>query len=291
MTEHEQTGIVTSVGSLGVDHAASFDRSYWNRPVLYEDPIDLQHDWHSFLAESLRLGRRRAMFRTMVAPDVMAEIRGRLPVEAALPVEENFLTYIGANAHLQTAIRAELLGVQPRELVLPAGYILDFATQDTDAGQLFSLWGQFGWTREGVENMITAGTTPIVIIRDIEERAIATMIAESLEFGDQILVELTEMAVADSEKGHGLASVLIRELARHTQNYFGGSPITYGEYNMTTGAHRSAMRAGQLPANSFSDGVLRDHVSIETGPGNVVSESSWSTRWLHDFMVLYQGSE
>ncbi|HEX7017998.1 MAG TPA: hypothetical protein VF209_03770, partial [Patescibacteria group bacterium] len=64
----------------------------------------------------------------------------------------------------------------------------------------------------------------------------------------------------------------------------------YGEYNLTTRAHRSAARAHNLPAQHGAiSGVLVDHVTIETGEGNPVLEP-WDTQWLHNFLVMYYPS-
>jgi hypothetical protein len=286
----QEAGIVTSVGQLGKDHAASNERSYWNQPELYSDTKRLVSDWHLFQQESVDEKRRRAMMRTLITAEVLENVLDNncLPIEAAIPAGDNFLVYVGRNVHQQVAniTDASLPNFMP-SLALPTGYKLDTSANIEDVTQLVDLWSQFGWTRGGVESFIEAGTTPIIVIRNLEQVVVGAMIAESLNFGNLLLVEMTEMAVAPTERGNGLASILIKELATLSNETFGQNSIIYGEYNITTGAHRAAARAGKISATSQRiSGVLPDHVAIETGTGNA-QIVQWETQWLHNFLVMH----
>ncbi|HEX7018281.1 MAG TPA: hypothetical protein VF209_05240 [Patescibacteria group bacterium] len=223
--ESQDTGMVTSVGQVGVDHEASFHRSYWNQPQVYTQASQLEADWQHFYSESQRRQRRRTMMRTLVTPAVLNQ--ANVPFEAALPYEDVYLTYLGQNSHPSVSRVQDptLPSVESGLIQLPTGYQLDDVATPADVEPLTDLWTQFGWTRQGVETLVEAGTTPLVLIRNLEQQVVAVMIAESLEFGELRLVELTEMAVTPSERGHGLASVLIHELSQLSLARFGPTAL------------------------------------------------------------------
>lgn len=299
--EQGNEGIVTSVGALGVDHDASNDRSYWNNPELYVSGDRLRDDWNDFLREGVKQGNRRMMMRTYVSNSLAywLQTSPRLPIEALLPANGHWIVYVGLNQHSQLAQAQNQTVPAQVALTLPTDYDLRFYTNQYDVQDLFGLWQQFGWTLEGVQAFVEAGTTPIVIIQHAD-RVIGTMIAEALPFGDHVLIELTEMAVADDYKGQRLAPILIRELGNRMYDEYGKDGVIYGEYNMTTNAHRSAARAGNHVANGNSEwqsnvtGKLLDHVAIELKDadgalldGNV-RLNRWETRFLHNFLVMYR---
>lgn len=286
-----EEGIVTSVGSIGDRHDASDDRSCSNRPRLYTSSRNLEQDWQEFWQQSEKLGRRRTMMRTFITYDVLHSTSA--PIEAVIPVGRKFLVYLGENRHwpISTNQRTDVPGRDLNLRLNQQQYRLDTQVSMDDTDRLIQLWTQFGWTRQGVETFINAGTTPVVLIRDLQDQlqVVGAMIAESLQFGDVLLVELTEMAVAPQARGQHLASVLIRELTSQVQAQVGEHALIYGEYNMSTGAHRAASRAGnQVGSLNRIRGVLADHVGIVVDPNKPNHRHPrWDTRWLHNFLVMY----
>lgn len=291
--EQDTTQQAEGVQSLydGENHDASWERSYNADATLYEHAADLRAAYRSFLADSQSRGNRRALMRTYVTTPVLDQLHD-LPVEAAVPVEDHYMIWIGQNQHPTVSVLRDVRTVPARrEVPLQEGYRVDTQVRVEDLDNLIQLWGQFGWTPEAVRQDIESrlrgtNTNPIVLIRNLEQEAIGVMISESLEFGAHRLVELTELAVNPYHQGHGLASVLIRELARLSTDVWRDA-LVYGEYNVTTQSYHSAARAGQLPGQTSRVlGVLRDHVGITTGDGNETI-APFNTRWLHNFLVMY----
>jgi ribosomal protein S18 acetylase RimI-like enzyme len=276
----------------GVDHQASWERSYNADGRVYSSAPQIRQDWREFLQESQNQERRRAVMRCYISRDLLDQITD-LPIEAAVPIGNEYLLWIGHNQHPGVSILRNVREVPPPRLMqLPSEYQLDTQVRDSDVNHLIELWGQFGWTPDAVRNFVRnhANGNPVALIRTMEEEAIGVMIAESVEFGAHRLVEMTELAVHPSYRGHHLASTLIRELSRLSVERWEHA-LVFGEYNLTTRSYQSAARAGQIAGQTAHvDGVLRDHVGIETGRGNEVADSpsTWNTRWLHNFLVMYQ---
>ncbi len=286
-----ENGIVTSLQGVVVNHAASAERSYWSDQEVYSNGNDLRLAWHGFVAESRAAGRRRAALRCYIDTALLDNNALRdLPIEAAIPLGQQALIWLGENRHQQVAGWREVRNLpRPEPTSLPSGLSVDTGARLQDTEDLLRLWSQFGWTREGVQAFVSQNVHPIVVIRNVEERAVGAMISEAQTFGSQVLVELTELAVDPTYRGHGLASILIRELSQLSAQFYGYDALRSGEYNLTTQSFRAAARAHQLPAQTAQvHGVLRDHVEIETGPGNE-NALTWNTRWLHNFLVMYEG--
>lgn len=285
---HTQPTIQESLPSMGENHVASFERSYNSDDTVYTNAHQLRERWMSFLRQSIDHNRRRAIMRCFVSNDILDQVAD-LPIEAAIPLGAEHLIWIGQNQHQSISTHRPVRTLpQPSENELSSEFTIDREVTPDDLYPLYELWEQFGSPLEGVQNFIETNLNPIVVIRNVEQRAIGVMIAEAMEFGKWQLVELTELAVSPRHQGQGLASVLIRELARNSIDYFGSNAVLFGEYNLTTNSFRAAARSNQLPAQNHTiDGVLRDHVSIKTGTGNEIM-LPWDTEWLHNFLVMYQ---
>lgn len=282
------TGIVQSLQQVGSNHAASCERSYNSDPTIYTTLSELTAAWHAFHADSRHHNRRRAVMRTYATTEVVELAARVLPLEAALPLGREYLVWLGANQHSSVSLERPVHNLPEPVQLAPQNYCVDTFVQSEDIVALQELWQQFGWTAAGVQLFVEQSHNPVVVLRDLEQRVVGAMIAEAQSFGTQVLVELTELAVAPANRGQGLASVLIRELAQHAQEVFGRTSVVFGEYNITTQAAVAAARAGQRAAQTPSiAGVLHDHVSIETGAGNRVLYP-WDTQWLHHFLVMYQ---
>ncbi len=285
-TQHE-AGVVQSLQQLGSNHAASCERSYNSDPNLYINLQELAEAWRAFHSESIQKSRRRAVMRTYATTEVLTQATGVLPIEASLPLGSEHLIWLGRNQHPHTSLERPVRTVGIKDERAVVNHLIDTTVVTTDAQALQLLWEQFGWTAEGVAMFVAESQNPIVVIRDLERRIVGAMIAEAQNFGGHLLVELTELAVSPQHRGQGLATVLIRELAKQTREVYGDTAVIFGEYNITTQAFIAATRAGQLPAQTEKiDGILHDHVAIKTGRGNR-GIYPWDTEWLHNFLVLY----
>lgn len=273
----------------GVNHSASWERSYNADGQVYSTLSQITRDWEGFLHESLSQDRRRAVMRCYVSGGLLSEL-SEMPIEAAIPTGKEYLVWIGRNQHPNVSRMRDVQKLpSPEQLNLPQRFTVDKYVRTEDAARLTELWGQFGWTKEAVEDFVKKGANgnPIVLIRNANEEAVGVMVAESVEFGARRLVEITELSVDARYRGKHLASILIRELSKLSLEHWQDA-LVFGEYNLTTRSYQSAARAGQLPGQVGAvDGVLRDHVGIETGMGNQTVED-WDTRWLHNFLVMYQ---
>ncbi len=258
----------------GMTHEASCERSYFADPTIYYEAAELRAAWNTFLAESIQHNRRRAVMRCYIPQSLLTVLKD-LPVEAAIPLGEHYLIWIGKNQHRIGAPLGDGRPLPLEETVeLSSDYVLDYRVAEQDLDSLSRLWEQFGWTRDAVRNFIlsSANGNPIAIIRHLEN-VIGVMIAESVEFGVARLVELTELAVDPEFRGQQLAVVLIRALAGISRSRWPRG-ILFGEFNLTTRAERSAARAGFVPAVAeHIDGVLNEHVVVGSG--------------LNDFAVSY----
>ena len=291
MSAEQQPPTGEAVQSLysGVDHNASWERSYNADGRVFINPRRLHEAWEEFHQNSQRHGRRRAIMRCYVTQEVLNH-SSHLPIEAVVPMGNEYLIWIGQNQHPQVSTQGPYASRTPSESTpLHREYYLDTEVNSSDIDQLIELWGQFGWTPQAIRNFVrnNANGNPIALIRTMEQEAVGVMIAESAEFGAHRLVEITELAVHPDHRGQHLASVLIRELSRLSLERWEDA-LVFGEYNLTTRSYQSAARASQLPAvTGRVDGVLRDHVGIATGEGNQVI-APWDTQWLHNFLVMYQ---
>jgi len=291
MQVEQQSPPIEGVQSLysGIDHNASWERSYNADGQVYSSVNQIRLDWQRYLQESLDNNRRRAIMRCYVSSDLLDQLTD-LPIEAAVPLGNEYLIWIGQNRHSAVAPSRDvriLPSVEPVQI--GSHYRLDTVVGEGDIANLTQLWGQFGWTPDAVRQFVrnNANGNPVALIRTMEQEAIGVMIAESVEFGARRLVEITELAVNPDYRGQHLATILIRELSNMSLERWGDA-LVFGEYNLTSRSYQSAARAGQLPSQTnMVDGVLRDHVGIETGTGNEVVEP-WDTRWLHNFLVMYQ---
>lgn len=276
----------------GVNHNASWERSYNADGQVYTSASQINRDWEGFLHESVSQNRRRAVMRCYVSPGLMSELT-ELPVEAAIPTGKEYLIWIGRNQHPNVSRMRDVQKLpSPEQSNLPARFTIDRYLHAEDVSGLSELWGQFGWTREAVEDFVQKGANgnPIVLIRNAQEEAVGVMVAESVEFGDRRLVEITELSVDARYRGKHLASILIQELSKLSLEHWQDA-LVFGEYNLTTRSYQSAARAGMLAGQvGVVDGVLRDHVGIKTGMGNPMAVG-WDTRWLHNFLVMYQPNE
>ncbi len=284
----EQVQGVQSLYS-GVNHNASWERSYNADGRVYSKPAHINEDWREFLYESVNQNRRRALMRCYVSNDILGQL-SELPIEAAVPMGKEYLIWVGQNRHPKVSKTRDVVNLPAsQDTLLPGRFRVDTSLRAEDAVKLTELWGQFGWTREAVGDFVTnsANGNPIVLIRNNEGEVVGVMTAESVEFGARRLVEITELSVDARYRGKHLASILIRELSKLSLEHWQDA-LVFGEYNLTTRSYQSAARAGQLPGQIGAvDGVLRDHVGIETGMGNQTVED-WDTRWLHNFLVMYQ---
>lgn len=281
----------TGVRSLytGVNYHASCERAYNADGTVYSNAGQLRQVWNTFVEESTKRNRRRALMRCFVSRNLLDQLSD-LPIEAAVPVGKEFLIWIGQNQHEEVAMQRAVQNVpQAAFAPLSSRYHVDTQVTESDIGSLVELWGQFGWTQDGVQNFVrnNANGNPIALIRTMEQEAVGVMIAESVEFGSHRLVEITELAVNPNHRGQHLATILIRELSRLSLEKWEDA-LVFGEYCVTTRSFQSAAKAGSLPGQTSGiRGVLRDHVAIETGTGNAVVKP-WDTRWLHNFLVMYQ---
>jgi hypothetical protein len=286
--EEEVTQGVQSLYS-GVNHGASWERSYNADGRVYCHVQHIRQDWEAFLEASHTQQRRRAVMRCYISRELLPQLND-LPIEAAVPMGNEYLIWIGQNQHSAVSTLRDVRNLPIAEpMPLPPSYVLDTEVRAEDAHNLVKLWQQFGWTAEAIQSFIStnANGNPIVLIRTLEQEAIGVMIAESAEFGARRLVEITELAVNPYHRGNHLATILIRELSRLSLERWADA-LVFGEYNLTTRSYYSAAHAGQVAAQTnFIDGVLREHVGIETGPGNEIIEP-WGTQWLHNFLVMYQ---
>lgn len=287
-----ESGIVISVGSLGKNFAATNQRAYWNHPRLYVARTPLLASWRRFVRQAEQCALRRVVMRTFVSLDLLCNLQG-LPVEAVIPCGDQAMIYLGTNNHRQiSALSLPITTAAPiADTVtaeLPPLFELDTQVSSTDVESLFELWKQFGWTADGVALFVDTNRNPIQVIR-YSGKVVAVIIAESLRFASQLLVEVTEMAVLPEFQGLGLSKVLIQQISDQCWNFFGRDSLVYGEFNMTSYAHRSAVSAGMFAGIDIShniSGILADHVSIQTGPPNEQLEP-WSTEYLHSFQVMY----
>lgn len=283
---------VAGVQSLytGRNHNASWERSYNADGQVYTSINTLSAAWQEFLHESQLKNRRRAVMRCYVSKKLLPNIK-HLPVEAAVPVGQEYLIWLGENRHpfISTSRNAYHLPAAT-QIDMPNSFYTDTQLQTSDATNIYHLWRQFGWSQESVTNFIQYNTNPLVVIRNMEQQVIGIMIAEAADFGHKLLVEMTELAVNPAYRGQHLASVLIKELAQLSLSHW-HLPVVFGEYNQTTKSYSSAAKAGQIAAQVGQvNGILRDHVGIETGAGNQ-DIHPWSTRWLHNFLVMYQENQ
>ncbi|PIR61425.1 MAG: hypothetical protein COU66_03820 [Candidatus Pacebacteria bacterium CG10_big_fil_rev_8_21_14_0_10_44_11] len=290
LIEQQSQTTTEGVQSLysGVDHNASWQRSYNADGQVYCNASQIRQDWQTFMQESCEQNRRRAIMRCYVNRNLLDQITD-LPIEAAVPIGDEYLVWIGQNRHMEVATSKNVRNLPPlEEIQLSPEYQVDTEVREIDVANLIELWGQFGWTPDSVRNFVrnNANGNPIALIRTMEQEAIGVMIAESVEFGARRLVEVTELAVNPNYRGQHLATILIRELSQLSLVRWEDA-LVFGEYNLTTRSYRSAARTGQLPGQTkVINGILRDHVGIETG-GNEIVEP-WDTRWLHNFLVMYQ---
>lgn len=287
---NHQPGVVESMHGLGVNHDASCERSYLSDDTVYTDVEQLRLAWHQFQRGSLEHNRRRAVMRCYISPELINQISD-LPVEAMVSLEKECLLWLGQNQHSTFSAERNTNDLPGQAAIdLAPTYQLDREAQTKDVADLILLWEQFGWTEQGIETFLESNSQPIVLIRHLEQQVVGAMIAEAMEFGCWQLVELTELAVTPEHRGQGLASILVKELSRLSVDYYGLRSLIFGEYNLTTHSYRAAARSDQRPGRNLDcgvDGVLRDHVTIETGPGNK-EHSAWQARWLHHFLVMYQ---
>lgn len=290
-------GQVLSINPLGRNYNASNNRSYANQPNCYEDPNELVHEWEDFLSSSRNFARtprvRRTVMRTLVDMKVLSFIQDRLPLEAVIPLPQNrALLYISQNEHSQLSLASNALTakespfhVQLHEL--PSGLYFDTEVFPADQNRLFALLDQFGWLKKGVASYICENTNPILVVRNESEEVVAAMMAESLQMNDVLLAEITEMAVLPQYQERGIAKSLIQALSILCWERYGQHCLIYGEFNLTTSAHRAAAAAGMSPAiYKGIDGVLRDHVAITTGAPKV-EIPPWPTKYLHSYQVMY----
>lgn len=287
---NQPEGVVLSLQGPGINHDASNGRSYNSDENVYTDPRQLQEKWRIFSDESIAHDRRRAVMRTYVASEILGQL-GSIPIEAIIPLGDKSLVWIGQNQHQRISPDRNVRDLpSAREQVLPPNYTLDHSVRLADKPQLLALWQQFGWEEQGIENYILTNQNPLVVIRDENGLVVGAMISEAAQFGAWALVELTELAVGPEHRGRGLASILIGKLAQEINNNANQRTVTLGEYNLTTQSYKSAAQAGQTPAQTSTiNGVLVDHVAIETGDGNVILPA-WGpqTQWLHSYLVMYQ---
>ena len=276
----------------GVNHNASWERSYNADGQVYSNLNKIRQDWQDFLSVSQQQNRRRAVMRCYATGQLLRTMQNNseLPIEAAIPFGNEYLIWIGQNQHAPVSISRDVSNLPSMEPIqLAPDYKIDTVVREADVANLINLWGQFGWSPTAVRSFVrdNANGNPITLIRNMEQEAIGVMIAESVEFGAHRLVEITELAVNPEYRGQNLATILIQQLTKLSLEYWNHS-LVFGEYNQTTKSYSSAARAGQLPGQSVGiSGVLHDHVGIETGEGNEIKEP-WNTRWLHNFLVMYQ---
>jgi ribosomal protein S18 acetylase RimI-like enzyme len=289
--EHEMdsNGIVTSVGSIGQNFSASDNRSYWNHPNIYASAVTLGDDWQVFLSESQALGNRRALMRTFLTQEAFQHGMFRLPIEAAIPTDQGILVYMGHNQHQQVSQINNAIQRQHSEFTryqLNQFYV-DTNVTVADIPNLIQLWQQFGWNQAGVKTFVKTNRNPIVVARNQNNEIVGAMIAESLQFGKLVIVEVTEMAVLPECQGQNIAKALTQHLSQLCFCRYGQDALVYGEFNLTTSAHRSALAAGMNPGICrHIKGVLLDHVTITTGTPKK-NISPWNLQYIHSYQVMF----
>jgi hypothetical protein len=175
--QNNESGVVSSVGSLGVDVQSSNDRVRWT--YQYEPISDLYELIENFEAlDGTRNheGRSRGVFRSVVEESVLREVVDQEDtiidnIEVAFPLEgtvSNDLWLVGLARNNESRVSYHPLDQivgdtessrerrRPDTVLelfrgLDPNFMLQTVIHDTQIDDLHNLWGNtFGWTREGV---------------------------------------------------------------------------------------------------------------------------------------------
>ena len=163
--------------------------------------------------------------------------------------------------------------VERIQQVIGAGNTFTTVFNDADIPRMAEIWQAFGWDETGVKEWLNDYRSGIggwaCGVRGSDGQIQALAKAELLELDGMGLVESTEWAAGDRQKGLGTAAAIALNA-----NILNNPPSTHGwtiyaEANMAEKipGHRVARNAGFHACADFNtivpNGVLRQHVTVE----------------------------
>jgi len=298
---------VSSTGSLGSEFRSE-ERYYTNNPyAVNNNNLDrFARDVTRQLAvpeQNPESGATRSVTRTAMARAALLAIDSDLPeltqyIEAAAPIphSDDLLVYFAKNyadrdpsptvkADMAARLNEARTTTPSTELVLPAGF--EAVQQWDDPEQLAYLWGEtFGWTIEGCEAFLKniaeqAGLAPTERTMWFEgircgNTLVAATMAERLTIpgndGPTELIELTEWAVHQRYRGHGLGRFVVGNSTQAVEDDLVGIPhLAFAEANLISGAPHMARRAGLniplvgLPRHGSVPQIIFSNVHVGDG--------------------------
>lgn len=228
-------GFITSAGQVGPDFHRSDGRAYLIIDERVIDPNSLLVKIREFSSTANSAGRRRWAARFRATQEVIREVLQHLPVEARIPlslVDPNTtdeILMLGKNVHTSTipewgevyAFWQDEKGnsspTQRVEKVWREGFGLTDEVTEADAQALTEIWGPFGWTEEGVLELIRRlpydpNRWFSGVVERSSNRVVAACIGERLSFGGVDWCEGTEYGTARNFRGNGLGTAAVVNL-------------------------------------------------------------------------------
>ncbi|MEI6326606.1 MAG: hypothetical protein WCO78_00625 [Candidatus Roizmanbacteria bacterium] len=293
------SGIVESVGRLGLDNSRSDNRSSL---TMGERPTS-RDLWRQ--AVNLRRGAQenqntRGQLKFLGSADMIPPLAHHLIDAEFNPTSESThnptlsgVVFMSANSperhdndlRRHWAIAAEYwrspLRLTPHERMYQLnsqGYSIDTHIQQSDVSRLARIWEPFGWTSEGVSQFIDtySPTDPhasgwFSCMRNSDGQICSAAKAEALRIGEMELVESTEWGTLAEERGRGLGTGAAIGLNRAILSIPpDGAFCIMAEANLAPHlpGHKVARDAGFSPAggdiqSATPNHILEAHVSVD----------------------------